>query len=131
MAEEIKETLIEIKLVQLFIQTRARMLDEKISSMFNGVRFRLTEVLINGSIRECCEPIVKSKNGWMPYTQASTAERIRGGLEIIRVLSNALDKEMPVVIDNAEAVLEFGNMGTMQLIKLYVKDTMSGELEIS
>ena len=131
MAEEIKETLIEIKLVQLFIQTRARMLDEKISSMFNGVRFRLTEVLINGSIRECCEPIVKSKNGWMPYTQASTAERIRGGLEIIRVLSNALDKEMPVVIDNAEAVLEFGNMGTMQLIKLYVKDTMSGELEIA
>ena len=131
MAEEIKETLIEIKLVQLFIQTRARMLDEKISSMFNGVRFRLTEVLINGSIRECCEPIVRSKNGWMPYTQASTAERIRGGLEIIRVLSNALVKEMPVVIDNAEAVLEFGNMGTMQLIKLYVKDTMSGELEIS
>lgn len=131
MAEEIKETLMEIKLVQLFIQTRARMLDEKISSMFNDVRFRLTEVLINGSIRECCEPIVKSKNGWMPYTQASTAERIRGGLEIIRVLSNALNKEMPVVIDNAEAVLEFGNMGTMQLIKLYVKDTMSGELEIA
>ena len=120
-----------IRLLQLFIRKRAEMLDDRISSMFHGVRFRLTEVLINGSIRECCEPIVKARNGWIPYTQASNAERINGGIEIIRVLSAALDKRMPVIIDNAESVIDMETPDRMQLIRLYVKDTISGGLEVA
>ena len=134
-AEEISENIVKtagsIRLLQLFIRKRAEMLDDRISSMFHGVRFRLTEVLINGSIRECCEPIVKARNGWIPYTQASNAERINGGIEIIRVLSDALDKRMPVMIDNAESVIDMETPDGMQLIRLYVKDTISGGLEVA
>lgn len=134
-AEEISENIVKtagsIRLLQLFIRKRAEMLDDRISSMFHGVRFRLTEVLINGSIRECCEPIVKARNGWIPYTQASNAERINGGIEIIRVLSDALDKRMPVMIDNAESVIDMETPDGMQLIRLYVKDTISGDIEVA
>ena len=134
-AEEISANIVKtagsIRLLQLFIRKRAEMLDDRISSMFHGVRFRLTEVLINGSIRECCEPIVKARNGWIPYTQASNAERINGGIEIIRVLSAALDKRMPVMIDNAESVIDMETPDRMQLIRLYVKDTISGGLEVA
>lgn len=134
-AEEISASIVKtagsIRLLQLFIRKRAEMLDDRISSMFHGVRFRLTEVLINGSIRECCEPIVKARNGWIPYTQASNAERINGGIEIIRVLSAALDKRMPVMIDNAESVIDMETPDRMQLIRLYVKDTISGGLEVA
>ena len=134
-AEEISANIVKtagsIRLLQLFIRKRAEMLDDRISSMFHGVRFRLTEVLINGSIRECCEPIVKARNSWIPYTQASNAERINGGIEIIRVLSAALDKRMPVMIDNAESVIDMETPDRMQLIRLYVKDTISGGLEVA
>ena len=80
--------------------------------------------------RECCEPLVRSASGWIPYTQASNAEKIKGGLEIIRMLSGNLGKEMPVIIDNAESVIDYGEEGGMQLIRLYVKDTMTGSLEV-
>lgn len=118
------------QLLTLFIRKKAELLDKKISGRFNGVRFRLTENLINGTTRECCEPLVRSASGWIPYTQASNAEKIKGGLEIIRMLADNLRKEMPVMIDNAESVIDYGEERGMQLIRLYVKDTMTGSLEV-
>ena len=129
MEKKLTETACDIRTLQLFIRKRAEMLDNRIASLFDGVRFRLTEVLINGTIRECCEPIVKAHNGWIPYSQASNAERINGGIEIIRVLSTALKKSMPIVIDNAESVISLREPDGLQLIALRVEDTATGGLE--
>ena len=130
-AKELKELIEDaekgIELADSFIRRRAELLDQKVSSLFTGVRFRLYDTQVNGVIKELCEPLVETRNGWIPYTQASNAEKISGGLRIISMLSDHIDKEMPVVIDNAEAVIALPRIKS-QTIRLAVSDEKTGSM---
>lgn len=130
-AKELKELIEDaekgIELADSFIRRRAELLDQKVSSLFTGIRFRLYDTQVNGVIKELCEPLVETKSGWIPYTQASNAEKISGGLRIISMLSEHIGKEMPVVIDNAEAVIALPRIKS-QTIRLAVSDEKTGSM---
>lgn len=111
-----------LKLTERFTELRAEMFSQNINQHFTTVRFILFEKQINGGIRETCETKVKTESGWMPWSSASSAEKINGGLEIINVLSEHYGVHLPIVIDNAEAVCSIAHTDNQQ-IRLRVNPT--------
>ena len=57
----------------------------------------------------------------VPYAFANNAARINAGLEIISVLSEHWNMDMPVFIDNAESVTHLSSTW-MQTIRLVVSE---------
>ena len=77
---------------------------------------------INGGVKEDCEVLIPGEGGRMvPYTFANNAARINAGLEIISVLAEHWNTEMPVFIDNAESVTHLADTW-MQTIRLVVSE---------
>lgn len=113
-----------IELADTFITKKASMLNSKIGGLFKNVKFRMFEVQQNNGIRDVCKPLVRCSSGWIAYEQASTAEKINGGLEIINVLAEYFGFSLPIVIDNAEAVNEMVPTKSQQ-IRLLVDTSKS------
>lgn len=110
-----------LHLCEVFIKTKVAMLDDKINSKFQNVRFRLFETQINGGIKECCDVMIPSDNGLIDFTSANNAAKINAGLEIIDTLSQAWNISMPVFVDNAESVVDLTPIGP-QVIRLVVSE---------
>lgn len=106
-----------IELCELFIQTKAKKLEDKINSKFKIVNFKLFNELINGGVEETC---IATVNG-VPFNTINNASRINAGLDIINALQTIYGVSAPIFIDNAESVVEFLETDT-QLIKLYVSE---------
>lgn len=105
-----------------FTKAKVKMLTDRIDSKFTGVRFRLFQEQINGGVKDDCEVLVPGEGGRMvPYPFANNAARINAGLEIIGVLADHWDMEMPVFIDNAESVTHLARTWT-QAIRLVVSE---------
>lgn len=115
---EMDETL---KLLDHFAVLKAELFSENINRFFHSVKFMMYKVLINTTIKEMCEPMVKNGDGWIPWSSASSAEKINGGLEIINVLSNHYGIHLPIVIDNAESVCRLTATDSQQ-IRLHVSE---------
>jgi DNA repair exonuclease SbcCD ATPase subunit len=92
----------ELRLMDLFIRTKSSLLDKQINSRFELAKFKLFDVLVNGSVVPCCETL---HNG-VPYSAGlNNSARINVGLDIIRTLSRHYGFSPPIFIDNAEAVV--------------------------
>lgn len=120
-----------LKLTELFTELRAEMFSQNINRHFSTVRFILFERQINGGIKETCEAKVKTENGWMPWSSASSAEKINGGLEIINVLSDHYGIHLPIVIDNAEAVCSLAETDSQQIRLRVSADDRKLRIQIS
>lgn len=120
-----------LKLIELFTELRAEMFSQNINRHFSTVRFILFERQINGGIKETCEAKVKTENGWMPWSSASSAEKINGGLEIINVLSDHYGIHLPIVIDNAEAVCSLAETDSQQIRLRVSADDRKLRIQIS
>lgn len=105
-------------LMDEFIKAKVNMLEDVINSRFKLARFKMFNVMINGSIEECCET---TYNG-VPYRSMNNAARINVGLDIINALTSYFKVNAPVFIDNAEAVTEFVPVNS-QTIKLIVDES--------
>lgn len=106
----------ELHLMDLFIRTKSSLLDKQINSHFELAKFKLFDVLVNGSVVPCCETL---HNG-VPYsTGLNNSARINVGLDIIRTLSKHYKFAPPIFIDNAEAVVQLLPMEA-QTIRLVV-----------
>jgi len=112
-----------IALCDDFTNYKVKMLDEKISGAFRFARFKLTEQLVNGGLREVCETLV---NG-VPYSAANNAARINVGLDIIETFSAHYGETLPIFIDNAESITQIypmdchrADMDKPQVIQLVV-----------
>lgn len=106
-------------LCEEFIKTKVELLEERINSKFETVRFKLFKQQINGGIDECCEALIDG----VPFSNANTASQINAGLEIINTLSEFYGVTAPIFIDNRESVNEIVQTDS-QLINLIVnKDT--------
>lgn len=92
-------------LCKLFSMKKSEIMEEKVNSMFENVNFRLFKELVNGEIEEDCEPLVKCKEGWIPYSKANHAAKVRAGLEVVQGLSDFFGVNMPVFVDNAESIV--------------------------
>ncbi len=108
-----------LHLCEEFIKTKVSMLDEHINTKFQNVRFRLFETQINGGIKECCDVMVPSNEGLVPFSDANNAAKLNAGLEIIDTLSCAWEIQMPVFVDNAESVVALNPIAP-QVIRLVV-----------
>lgn len=105
-------------LMDEFIKAKVNMLEDVINSRFKLARFKMFNVMINGSIEECCETTYKG----VPYRSMNNAARINVGLDIINALTSYYKVNAPVFIDNAEAVTEFVPVNS-QTIKLIVDES--------
>ncbi len=91
--------------------------EQKINAMFTNITWRLFRDQINGGIAECCDALI---NG-VPYADANNAAKINAGLDFISALSKHVGQEVPVWIDNAEAVNQIFCTG-LQVIELRVTE---------
>lgn len=92
--EEIEE------LIKSFIAFKINAAEDSINSMFEIVRFKLYNYLIDGTPKETCEAMVDNT----PYGTLNSAMQINAGIDIINALSRYYNISAPIVIDNKESV---------------------------
>lgn len=111
-------------LLDEFVKAKVEMLESTINKHFTITTFKMANVLVNGSVEDCCETMVDG----VPYRSLNNAARINAGIDIINALTKYYKINAPVFIDNAEAVTNFINCNS-QTIKLIVDETCK-ELEV-
>ncbi len=119
LAKEYEQLESELFVIEEFIRTKVKMLDEKINSRFKYVRFKLFKPLISGGLEECCEALINTNGCFTPYSDANAAGRINGGIDIINTLSEHYNFNAPLFIDNAESVVELAR-AKCQVFRLVV-----------
>ena len=105
-------------LLDEFVKAKVEMLEDTINKHFTITTFKMANVLVNGSVEDCCETMV---NG-VPYRSLNNAARINAGIDIINALTKFYKVTAPVFVDNAEAVTKFIDCKS-QTIKLIVDET--------
>lgn len=105
-------------LLDEFVKAKVEMLEDTINKHFTITTFKMVNVLVNGSVEDCCETMVDG----VPYRSLNNAARINAGIDIINALTKFYGVTAPVFIDNAEAVTKFVNCNS-QTIKLIVDET--------
>lgn len=114
-------------LLERFVQDRCSALEDGINSRFPSVRWKLFDRQINGGIIDTCMCMIPCDSGLVAYESANTAAQINADIEIVNVLSEYYDVEVPLFVDNAERVVSLAPTET-QLITLAV--SMDDELII-
>lgn len=99
---ERNESLSIIDAIKEFSEKKANMVVEKVNSLFETLSVKLFEIQKNGELKQTFELEMDGK----PYTKLSTAEKVRAGIELIRVIQKQSDMIGPTFIDNAESVLD-------------------------
>ncbi len=116
LTQEFEELEKMLFLIESFIKRKVSMLDDKINSKFEIVRFRLFNQLVNGGIDETCEMTV----GGVPYSGGlNNAARINGGIDVIRTLQKHYGMAPTIFVDNAESVVDL-LPADCQMIRLVV-----------
>lgn len=105
-------------LLDEFVKAKVEMLEDTINKHFTITTFKMANVLVNGSVEDCCETMVDG----VPYRSLNNAARINAGIDIINALTKFYNVNAPVFIDNAEAVTKFINCNS-QTVKLIVDET--------
>lgn len=105
-------------LLDEFVKAKVEMLEDTINKHFTITTFKMANVLVNGSVEDCCETMVDG----VPYRNLNNAARINAGIDIINALTKFYKINAPVFIDNAEAVTKFIDCKN-QTIKLIVDET--------
>ncbi|WP_276907994.1 AAA family ATPase [Peptoniphilus duerdenii] len=104
-----------IYLCEEYIKTYVDLVSDKINAAFYNVKIKLFEQQINGGITETCEVTLDG----VPYSDLNSAGKINAGLDVINAISEKLDIEVPIFIDNAESINELIKTET-QLVRLVV-----------
>lgn len=100
LASQIAELEGQELLCEDYIKTKVELLEKGINEKFNFVKFKLFNVLMNGTLEECCEALIDG----VPFGNANTAGQINAGLDIINALSKHNGVYAPVFIDNRESI---------------------------
>lgn len=99
-----------------FNKVKMAIVEERVNSLFNIVKFRMFDTQINGGEVETCEEMVDG----IPYNGAlNNAMRVNAGLDIINAICKHIGIYAPIFFDNAESVNEFIPTES-QVIKLVV-----------
>lgn len=106
-----------LDLCEQFIQEKVERVSAAVNGKFRLVTFRLFTEAINGSLQDCCDPVV----GGVPYADLNSAMQINAGLDCIKTLSEFYNVHVPLFVDNAESVTNLYNMDT-QVIRLVVSE---------
>ena len=104
-----------IYLCEEYTRTYVDLVSDKINAAFYNVKIKLFEQQINGGITETCEVTLDG----VPYSDLNSAGKINAGLDVINAISEKLDIQVPIFIDNAESINELIKTET-QLVRLVV-----------
>ena len=107
-----------------YIVTKAKLLEDRLNSKFNTVKFKLFDIQVNGGINETFETTV----GGVPYQDLNSAMKINAGLDIINTLTSYYNFRAPIFIDNRESVNEIVDTGS-QIINLIVSEDKKMKVE--
>jgi len=105
----------ESYLCDQFIKTKVSMLEVRINNFFKMARFKMFNVLVNGSI----EPTCSVTYGGVPFESLNNAGRLQVGLDIISTLQKHYNFHAPVWVDNRESIVVLPEMDC-QVISLIV-----------
>ncbi len=105
------------QLVDSLMSDKISIINNGIAAKFPGITFKMFNYLFNGEVEETCETLV---NG-VPYRDANNAAKINTGIKIINALSEHYDMYLPIIIDNAESVIDL-EPSKSQIIRLVVED---------
>ncbi len=111
LAREFEELERQLHLCELFVRTKVSLLEERVSSKFHLVRFRLFRAQVNGGIEEVCDTTVAG----VPYESVNHAGQIAAGLDIVRTLQEHHGLSAPVWIDQAESITDIPETGAQQI----------------
>lgn len=114
-AEELEELDKQLFLCEEFIRFKVSYIEESINNKFQFTRFKLFQEQVNGGLADCCEA---TYNG-VPYSSLNNGMRINIGVDVIRTVSDHYGLRVPLVVDNAESVVDLLDAGT-QVIRLVV-----------
>lgn len=118
LATEFEKLEHELYLTEQFIQSKVKLLEEKINSKFKYARFNLFKTNINGGIEEICETTYEG----VPFSSGlNNAARINVGIDIINTLTEHYGIRAPIFVDNSEAVTRLADTDS-QLISLVVSE---------
>ncbi len=112
-------------LCEQFIISKSSLLEDKLNSQFNIVKFKLFEKQVNGGINETFVTTV----GGVPFEDLNNAMKINAGLDIISTLSDYYQTQAPIFIDNAESVNELLDIPN-QIIRLVVSKHKNLRMEV-
>lgn len=118
---------VEVQLMNVedFVTTKVKMLEEKVNSKFEDVKFKLFKQNQNGSTEETCIALGKAKSGALVDIKDSLANKAliyQAGIEIVNVLQKHFDFYCPVIIDNKESVTKVPNVQG-QMLQLIVSES--------
>lgn len=109
-------------LINMFIVTKLKMLDENVSKVFGGIKFKLLEENINGGFDTICKPYI-----YDPITKTSTnviwksgskSERIVTGIAIAEAIKAHLElSNLPFLFD------EGGELGSETIKNRLITDS--------
>lgn len=106
-----------VDMCEEFTQYKVERVSTAVNGRFDLVSFRLFTEAINGSLSDCCDPLVDG----VPYGDLNSAMQINAGLDCIQTLSNFYGVSVPLFVDNAESVTKLHNIDT-QVIRLVVSE---------
>ncbi len=113
-----------IFLCEEYIKTYVDLVSDKINAAFYNVKIKLFEQQINGGITETCEVTLDG----VPYSDLNSAGKINAGLDVINAISEKLDIQVPIFIDNAESINELIKTEA-QLVRLVVSKDKELKIE--
>lgn len=103
-----------------FLRQKAKLLEDKVNSKFKLANFSLFEIQVNGALNPICETTYDGI-GWHSGLNNSSQNNV--GVDVINTLNEHYGLTMPLMIDNAESILEV-IPSTSQIIKLVVSETV-------
>jgi len=117
-ASQLAEVEEQLTLLEKFQLYKISLIEDTINSKFQLCKWKLFNVLINGSVEETCECMVDG----VPYRNLNTGNKINAGLDISQTFAKHLQVEIPVWIDNAESVTDWKIKPDSQLIFLKAEE---------
>ena len=98
--QEIADCERQINLAEKFIRAKVKLIEDTINAQFEFVKFKMFETLINGSVKEICEPMIDG----VPYNSGlNRGAKFKAALDILRTLQKFFGVELPIFIDDAES----------------------------
>ena len=107
----------ELFLMEKFTRTRVEMLEDKINAKFKLARFKMFNILVNGSIEECCETTYLG----VPYASLNHGAQVNVSLDSINTFQDFYNFHPVVWIDRRESVTKLIPM-ECQIISLIVSE---------
>lgn len=108
-----------IDLAERFVRERCGALEESINDKFNGIRWKLFDIQINGGLADCCTCMIPCESGLVSYESANTASQVNADISIVKTMSDYYGVKLPLFVDNAERVIKLADADT-QVITLTV-----------